>query len=73
MSIQRISAASSGKSSRMISSVTAMSAGSPESAIQRKGPLPSQKSGRTYLGTKPSNPNASRMPASWAWPRRLLP
>ena len=35
-----------------------MSAGSPESAAQRNGPLPSQKSGRMYSGTKPGMSNA---------------
>ena len=30
-----------------------MSSGSPDSATQRNGPLPSQKSGRMYAGTKP--------------------
>jgi hypothetical protein len=29
--------------------------GSPDSAAHRKGPLPSQKSGRRYSGTKPGN------------------
>ena len=45
-SIQRRRCSSSGKSSSTSSSVRAMSAGSPESATQRNGPLPSQKSGR---------------------------
>ena len=45
------------------SSVAAMSAGSPESAAQRNGPLPSQKSGRMYSGTKPGMSNASATPA----------
>ncbi len=44
--IQRTSASFSGNSSSMRSSVTAMSSGSPERAIQRNGPLPSQNSGR---------------------------
>ncbi len=35
-----------------------MSSGSPESATQRNGPLPSQKSGRMYAGTKPGKSNA---------------
>ena len=47
MSSQRRSPASSGKSSRILSSVRRMSSGSPESATQRNGPLPTQKSGRT--------------------------
>ena len=37
----------------MTSSVTAISAGSPERAAQRKGPLPSQNNGLMYAGTKP--------------------
>ena len=36
----------SGNRSRTARSVAAMSAGSPESAAQRNGPLPSQNSGR---------------------------
>jgi hypothetical protein len=59
ISIQRRRCSSSGKSSSTSSSVRWMSAGSPESATQRKGPLPSQKSGRTYAGTKPGKANAS--------------
>ena len=35
-----------------------MSAGSPDSAAQRNGPLPSQNSGRMYSGTKPGMSNA---------------
>ena len=35
-----------------------MSSGSPESATQRNGPMPRQKSGRTYAGTKPGKPKA---------------
>src|SRR2546430_1146338 len=35
-----------------------MSSGSPDSATQRDGPLPSQKSGRTYAGTNPGKANA---------------
>ena len=42
----------------MARSVAAMSAGSPDSAAQRNGPLPSQKSGRMYAGTKPGNSKA---------------
>src|SRR4051812_44696023 len=38
---------------RTRSSVTAMSAGSPESATHRNGPRPSQNNGRIYAGTKP--------------------
>ncbi len=38
--------ASPGKSSRSAASIAAMSAGSPDSAAQRKGPMPRQKSGR---------------------------
>ena len=45
-SSQRCSSASSGKSSRSMSSIVAMSAGSPERAAQRNGPIPRQKSGR---------------------------
>ena len=48
----------SGNSSRIARSVAAMSAGSPDSAAQRNGPLPSQKSGRMYAGTNPGNSNA---------------
>ena len=48
----------SGNSSRIARSVAAMSAGSPDSAAQRNGPLPSQNSGRMYAGTKPGNSNA---------------
>ena len=40
-----------------------MSSGSPESAAQRNGPLPSQNSGRMYSGTKPGMSNASLTPA----------
>ena len=41
----------------------AMSAGSPDSAAQRNGPLPSQKSGRMYSGTNPGISKASSTPA----------
>ena len=51
--IQRCSRGSSGNSSSTASSVAAMSAGSPDSAAQRNGPLPTQNSGRMYSGTKP--------------------
>jgi hypothetical protein len=44
--IQRCSLSSSGNSSSTASSVTAMSAGSPESAAHRNGPFPAQNSGR---------------------------
>ena len=37
--------------------------GSPESTAQRNGPLPSQKSGRMYAGTKPGKSKASSTPA----------
>ena len=43
-----------------------MSCGSPDNAAQRNGPLPSQKSGRMYSGTKPGIRNASATPASTA-------
>ncbi len=43
---QRVSVSCSGNSSSTALSVAAMSAGSPESAAQRNGPLPSQNSGR---------------------------
>ena len=46
MVIHLRSCSSSGNSSRIARSVAAMSAGSPDSAAQRNGPLPSQKSGR---------------------------
>ena len=54
--IQRPSDSLSGNVSSTARSVTAMSAASPESAAQRKGPAPRQKSGRMYSGTKPGNP-----------------
>ena len=41
-----------------------MSSGSPDSATQRNGPLPSQNSGRMYAGMKPGNANASLTPAT---------
>ena len=41
------------RASRSASSVPSMSSGSPDSAAHRNGPLPSQKSGRMYAGTKP--------------------
>ncbi len=63
----------SGKSSTSARSVAAMSDGSPERAAHRKGPLPWQKSGRMYFGTKPSIWNASAMPAFTACARMLLP
>jgi len=44
--IQRASGSSSGKRSSTARSVAAMSAGSPDSATHRKGPLPSQNNGR---------------------------
>ncbi len=59
-SSQRASDALSGKSSRTLRSVFAMSSGSPDSATQRNGPLPSQNSGRMYAGTKPGKSNALR-------------
>ena len=40
---------------------------------QRNGPLPSQKSGRMYAGTKPGMSNAFATPAFCASARRLLP
>ena len=73
-SIQRARSAFSGKVSSTASSVTAMSRGSPESAAQRNGPAPRQKSGRMNSGTKPGISNASLMPRwSATCPRRLLP
>src|SRR6476660_240517 len=42
------------------SSVTAISFGSPLNAAHRNGPLPSQKSGRMYAGTKPGKSNGER-------------
>ena len=51
--IQRQSGSSSANISSAASSVTRMSSGSPDSAAHRNGPLPSQKSGRMYSGTKP--------------------
>ena len=53
MSSQRCRCALSGNSSLTLRSVAWMSSGSPDSATQRNGPLPSQKSGRMYAGTKP--------------------
>ena len=46
MSSQRCRCLSSGKSAFIFASVLRMSSGSPESATQRNGPLPSQNSGR---------------------------
>ena len=46
--IQRARPSSSGNSSSTARSVAAMSAGSPDRATQRNGPLPSQNSGRMY-------------------------
>ena len=71
--IQRCSPSFSGNSDSTASSVAAMSAGSPDSAAHRNGPLPSQNSGRMYAGTKPGNPYASCSPARNAWVRMLLP
>ena len=51
--IHRPSAASAGNRSTTARSVAAMSEGLPESATQRKGPFPSQKSGRMYAGVNP--------------------
>ena len=51
----------------------ARSFGSPESATQRNGPFPSQKSGLMYSGTKPGMSNALLRPASKATVRMLLP
>jgi len=47
MSSQRCRCASSGNSSFSFASVLRMSCGSPDSATQRKGPLPWQNNGRT--------------------------
>ena len=71
--IQRLRCSSCGNISSTSASVRAMSAGSPESAAQRNGPFPSQKSGRTYSGTKPGMSKASLSPASSATVRMLLP
>ena len=71
--IQRHSASSSANISSAASSVAWMSAGSPESAAQRNGPLPSQNSGRMYSGTKPGMSNAFATPAFTACARMLLP
>ena len=57
----------------MARSVAAMSAGSPDSAAHRNGPLPSQNSGRMYAGTNPGKANARSYPPSWASPRIELP
>ena len=53
MRIQRCRPSFSGNSSTIARSVAAMSSGLPESAAQRNGPMPSQKSGRTYASTNP--------------------
>ena len=50
-----------------------MSFGSPESAAQRNGPLPSQNNGLMYAGTNPGKSNARSYPASLASPRIELP
>ncbi len=71
--IQRASAASSGKVSSTASSVARRSCGSPERQAQRNGPLPSQKSGRMYAGTKPGMSKAFATPAFCASARMLLP
>ncbi len=71
--IQRCSDSFSGNRSRIARSVLWMSDASPESAAQRNGPLPSQKSGRMYAGTKPGKSNARAYPASWASPRIEFP
>jgi hypothetical protein len=73
MRIQRSRRRFSGNSSRIASSVRRMSSGSPESAAQRNGPFPSQKSGRMYAGTKPGNAKASSKPPSLASARIELP
>ncbi len=74
MRIHFASAGSSGTSASTASSVTRMSSGSPDSATQRNGPLPSQNSGRMYAGTKPGYAaDAPATPAISACARRLLP
>ncbi len=50
-----------------------MSAGLPDSAAHRNGPLPSQNNGRMYAGTKPGNSNARPYPAFRASSRIELP
>ena len=65
--------ASSGISSLTFSSVRRMSSGLPDSATQRNGPLPRQKSGRIHAGTKPGKSNALATPSSLACWRMLLP
>ncbi len=57
----------------MAASVLAMSAGSPDNAAQRKGPLPSSNSGRMYAGTNPGNAKASANPPLRASSRIELP
>ena len=71
--IQRARAWSSGNVRSTASSVAARSAGSPDRTAHRNGPLPSQKSGRMYAGTKPGKPNASSTPAFCASARMLFP
>ena len=53
-------------------SVFAMSSGSPDSATQRNGPLPSQNSGRMYSGTNPGYANAARATPPVSAPARML-
>src|ERR1039458_9024585 len=60
--IQRVRVGLEGNRRQMAWSVAAMSDGSPESATQRNGPRPSQKSGRMYSGAKPGNWKASGTP-----------
>jgi len=66
---QRVKDSSSPNSSSSFASQAAMSSGSPESAANRNGPEPRQKSGRMNAGTKPgkskarSNPGALRLRA----------
>ena len=67
MPSQRCRCALSGKSSLHLAvGLDEMSSGSPDSATQRNGPLPSQNSGRMYAGTKPGKSNASATPSSSA-------
>ena len=73
MSSQLCRCGSSGISSFTLASVRAMSSGSPESAAQRKGPMPRQKSGRMQAGTKPGKAKARSKPSSSAIWRMLLP
>src|SRR2546422_486082 len=71
--IQRARCSFSGNSSHTKRSVRRISFGSPLSATQRNGPLPSQNRGRMYSGAKPGVSNAAATPASLPWGRMVVP